>query len=131
MPWPIVAPVRKTYGHPRSNGRLIWHGLLFNASALVNGSSIYKVASMPQTGFTYYHIETNTHELILAEGLSAESYLDNPDRSAFINGDERADAPMIQEMALPRILASRMVPADITARLETRAAERFENVSAA
>lgn len=96
-------------------------GLLFNASALVNGSSIRKVASMPES-FTYYHIETDTHELILAEGLASESYLDNPDRSAFINGDERSGAPMIREMALPRIIAPRMVPADIRARLEERAA---------
>ncbi|WP_425102040.1 Hint domain-containing protein [Tropicibacter sp. S64] len=101
-------------------------GLLFNASALVNGSSIYKVATMPVEGFTYYHIETDAHELILAEGLASESYLDNPDRSAFVNGAERAGAPMIPEMALPRIIAPRMVPQDI----ETRLAQRAPRVAA-
>ncbi|MCP3971328.1 MAG: Hint domain-containing protein, partial [Rhodobacteraceae bacterium] len=56
-------------------------GLLINASALVNGTSIHQVSDMPLDGFTYYHVETETHELILAEGCAAESYLDIPDRS--------------------------------------------------
>ncbi|MFW2541886.1 Hint domain-containing protein [Primorskyibacter sp. 2E107] len=105
-------------------------GLLFNASALVNGKTIYKVAQMPMDGFSYYHVETDTHELILAEGLASESYLDNPDRSAFINGAERAGVPMIREMALPRIIAPRMVPVEIVARLAGRADAQMQTTAA-
>ncbi len=95
-------------------------GILINASALVNGSTIYQVAKMPLNGFTYYHIETDAHEVILAENCPAESYLDVPDRSAFINGGERADVPPIQEMDLPRISSARLVPEAIRARLSER-----------
>jgi hypothetical protein len=35
---------------------------------------------------TYYHVELPHHELILAEGLAVESYLDVGDRSNFENG---------------------------------------------
>ncbi|WGW02978.1 Hint domain-containing protein [Tropicibacter oceani] len=97
------------------------NGLLFNASALVNGGSIYRVARMPLEGFTYYHVETDHHEVILAEGCPSESYLDMPDRSSFVNGAERADAPMIEEMNLPRITAARLVPQDIQDQLAERA----------
>jgi hypothetical protein len=35
---------------------------------------------------TYYHVELPRHDVILAEGLPAESYLDIDDRSNFDNG---------------------------------------------
>ncbi len=96
-------------------------GMLYNASALVNGKTIYKVAKMPLEGFTYYHVETDAHELIMAEGCPAESYLDMPDRSGFVNGAERAGAPMIEEMPLSRITASRLVPQEVQDQLAARA----------
>ena len=34
----------------------------------------------------YWHIELDEHDIILAEGLPAESYLDNGNRTGFING---------------------------------------------
>ena len=96
-------------------------GILYNATALVNGTSIYQVGQMPQDGFTYYHIDTGSHELILAEGAASETYLDAVGREACINGHEAADAPSITEMALPRIVAKRMVPTDVTEALAARA----------
>ena len=92
-------------------------GLLINAIALVNGRTIYQVRDMPLDGFSYYHIETDTHELILAEGCPTESYLDIPSRDAFVNGDERANAPVIQEMDMLRISSPRLLPEAIKARL--------------
>ncbi|WP_425102039.1 hypothetical protein [Tropicibacter sp. S64] len=65
-------------------------------------------------------METDAHELILAEGLACETYLDNPGRAAFVNGHERADAPKIREMPLPRIVAPRMVPSALRSRLAAR-----------
>jgi collagen type I/II/III/V/XI/XXIV/XXVII alpha len=34
----------------------------------------------------YYHVELERHELLLAEGLAVESYLDTGDRASFENG---------------------------------------------
>lgn len=95
-------------------------GMLINAGALVNGRSIYQVRDMPLDGFTYYHVETQAHELIVAEGCSAESYLDVPNRDSFVNGEERAGVPPIQEMDMVRISAARLVPEKIRARVAGR-----------
>ena len=35
---------------------------------------------------TYFHIELAEHDILLAEGLTAESYLENGDRQSFDNG---------------------------------------------
>lgn len=92
-------------------------GHLINASALVNGDTIYQVARMPVEGFTYYHVDTGRHEVILAEGVAVESYVDMPSRESFDNGFERAGAAPIPVMALPRISSARLVPEDVRARL--------------
>jgi len=34
----------------------------------------------------YYHVELDRHDVLLAEGLPAETYLDTGDRSIFENG---------------------------------------------
>jgi hypothetical protein len=96
-------------------------GILYNGHALVNGTSIYQMAQMPLDGFTYYHIDTGTHELILAEDCPSETYLDAVGRDGFINGAEQADAPIIAEMARPRVAAKRMVPHDVANALADRA----------
>lgn len=96
-------------------------GYLVNASALVNGETIYQVAEMP-SDWTYYHVETEAHELILAEGIPTESYVDLPSRAVFDNGDERADAPRIEPMSLPRISSRRMLPPGLNNRTRQRAA---------
>jgi autotransporter passenger strand-loop-strand repeat protein len=46
---------------------------LIPAKLLVNGSTIRKV---PRAEYRFYHIELERHDLLLAEGLEAESYLD-------------------------------------------------------
>ncbi|GAW37209.1 hypothetical protein RA2_04285 [Roseovarius sp. A-2] len=89
-------------------------GVLYNAGALVNGATIYRVAKMPMDGFTYYHIETQGHELLLAEGVAAESFIDYVGRDSFENGDE-AEVRAIPEMDLPRVSSARLVPDHIRA----------------
>jgi hypothetical protein len=39
---------------------------------------------------TYWHLELPQHEVILAEGLPCESYLDTGNRAAFANGGQIA-----------------------------------------
>ena len=50
---------------------------------LINGISIEQV---PMDEVTYYHVELEHHDVLLAEGLPAESYLDTGDRFNFENG---------------------------------------------
>jgi hypothetical protein len=52
---------------------------------LINGSTIVQV---PIDEVTYYHIALPRHDVLLAEGLPAESYLDVGDRSNFQNGGQ-------------------------------------------
>lgn len=58
-------------------------------SALVNGRS---VAQVKQDSIEYWHVELDAHDVISAEGLSAESYLDCGNRTAFANGDVFVEA---------------------------------------
>ncbi|MDF0598279.1 Hint domain-containing protein [Psychromarinibacter halotolerans] len=101
---------------------LILDGMAVNAGALVNGTTIRfdAMADLPEQ-VTYYHVETDHHEVILANGTPAETYVDNVGRRAFDNfaeyqalcGEERT----IDEMPLPRIASARLLPADLRARL--------------
>jgi hypothetical protein len=50
---------------------------------LINGSTIAQV-KMQQV--TYHHLELTQHNIVLAEGLPAESFLDMKDRSNYANG---------------------------------------------
>jgi hypothetical protein len=64
-------------------------GGLIPARLLVNGASIEREVHC--TAVTYYHVELETHDILLAEGMAAESYLDTGNRGMF----ENAGAPMI------------------------------------
>ncbi|MDJ0628936.1 MAG: Hint domain-containing protein [Rhodobacter sp.] len=96
-------------------------GLLINAGALVNSTTIYQVAQMPLNGFTYYHVETDAHELLLAENTPAESFIDYAGRDGFINGEEHPGTASIPEMGLHRISSARLVPDALRSRLHARA----------
>jgi collagen type I alpha len=58
-------------------------GVLVPVKLLVNDTSI---RAKPADMVTYYHVELPRHDLLLAEGLRVESYLDTGDRSNFANG---------------------------------------------
>ena len=58
-------------------------GALMPISALVNGHS---VAQSDVAEVEYWHVELDAHDVIFAEGLPAESYLDTGNRMAFANG---------------------------------------------
>jgi|ERR1700730_18060567 hypothetical protein len=62
-------------------------GILIPARNLVNGVTIVADAKPEALSLTYFHIELDTHEAILAEGLGVESFLRN-DPHAFDNADE-------------------------------------------
>ena len=55
-------------------------GLLFRAGHLLNGATIRQEA-WPEV--EYFHLELDSHDILLAEGAPAESYLDDDNRSLF------------------------------------------------
>jgi len=58
-------------------------GVLIPVRCLVDGHSVVResVGSV-----TYWHVELDAHDVILADGLPAESFLDTGNRGAFENG---------------------------------------------
>ena len=103
---------------------LMVDGVFVQAAALVNGVSIVREdADMPAT-FVYFHIELSDHLLILAEGVPAETFIDNVDRLGFDNWDEYESlgdhAAEMTEMPLARAKSHRQVPQALRARLVTR-----------
>jgi hypothetical protein len=60
-------------------------GVLIPIRHLVNGSNVTQVE---RETMTYYHIELPRHDVLLADGMPAESYLEAGGRSAFANGDD-------------------------------------------
>jgi hypothetical protein len=104
---------------------ILVEGVLIQAGALVNGTTITRETQVPTT-FTYYHVELADHRLILAENTPAETFVDNVDRLAFDNWDEHealyGHLPSIAEMDRPRAKSHRQVPPAIRAQLSTRAA---------
>jgi hypothetical protein len=104
------------------------HGMLIDsvichAGALVNGGTITQVP-LKEMGesYTVYHIETENHEIILANGAPAETFIDNGSRRSFDNFAEfeslYGDVPEMNELPYPRAMSARQVPARIRARLQ-------------
>lgn len=106
-------------------------GILANAGALVDGRAIERVpsAELPEQ-VVYWHVETPSHALLLAEGAPAESFVDNVGRRAFDNHRDWRPLPgetgtWIPEMPLPRAMSRRQLPRRIAERLAARSAARF------
>jgi hypothetical protein len=88
--WPVrIAPGAFGPGRPcrelwLSADHAVYIGdVLIPVKYLVNGTSI---AQVPVDTVTYFHVELPRHAVLLAEGLTVESYLDTGDRSNFANG---------------------------------------------
>ncbi|KQQ25310.1 hypothetical protein ASF53_21735 [Methylobacterium sp. Leaf123] len=73
-------------GHPVLVGADDDHrgGVLVPVMCLINGTSITRV---PTARITYWHVELDTHDILLAEGLPAESYIDLGTRPWFAGED--------------------------------------------
>ncbi len=62
---------------------VVFDGMLIPAKLLANGASI--AADTVCREVTYFHVELTSHDILLAEGLAAESYLDTGNRDMFEN----------------------------------------------
>jgi hypothetical protein len=60
-------------------------GVLIPAHALINGATVVQEAV---ERVRYFHIELDAHDVLLAEGLPCESYLDDGNRTTFGNSPE-------------------------------------------
>jgi hypothetical protein len=58
-------------------------GVLVPVRYLLNGATIVQETAV---SVTYWHVECGQHDVLLAEGLPCESYLDTGNRAAFTNG---------------------------------------------
>jgi collagen type I/II/III/V/XI/XXIV/XXVII alpha len=100
-------------------------GVLIPVRYLLNGASI---AQVPASRVTWWHVELDAHDTVLAEGLPTESYLDTGNRGAFANGgpvvhahpdfsrstalavwDARACAPLVTDGAAVEAMRARLI----------------------
>lgn len=99
---------------------LLLDGILVNAGALVNGTTITEVADLPER-VTVYHVETADHDIILAEGTPSETFIDYAARRSFDNHAEYValygEDRVIAENPAPRISSARHLPPGLRARL--------------
>jgi hypothetical protein len=116
-------PVRDLWLSP--GHALLLDGVLVPAEHLVNGLTILQAGPVDEV--EYFHLEFEAHEVILAEGAPAESYVECDNRRSFHNADEFAalypdDARASFGYCLPRLKEGMAELAAIRARLFERAA---------
>ena len=74
---------------------VFFDGKLICVRQLVNGSTIRMERGW--TAVDYYHVELDQHAIVLAEGLTVESYLDTGNRGFFAN----SGMPLVLHPDLP------------------------------
>ena len=115
-------PIRDLYLSP--DHAVLIDGHLIHAKALVNGKTIVQMTEW-EGDIEYYHIETEKHEIIFAEGLPCETFIDNVSRAQFDNYAEYLamypELPVIKELPYPRVLFKSQLPSAIRERLLKRA----------
>ena len=114
----------------------VWfEGALIPINLLIDGETILQER---RATVTYHHVELDRHDVILAEGLPAESYLDTGNRSRFANASlvtlhphyvpgfgGQPCAPMVLDgPRLDRIRSARAAASSIALRLAAGAAAR-------
>jgi len=105
-----------------ANHGIVMDDMLVNAGAMVNDETIRFVAMAEIPGsFTYYHIETEAHDEILANGVPVETFIDYVGRKGFDNYDEYVaiygSDRLIPEMKRMRVSSRRQLPQALRERL--------------
>jgi len=88
-------------------------GVLIEAKDLVNGATIVQAESIET--IEYFHIELDTHDVIIAEGAMSESFIDDDSRGMFHNAQEfyvlYPDAAGNKHYCVPRLDTGYLVEA--------------------
>ena len=83
---------------------MVIDGVLIPAHCLVNGSTIVRDRL---DRVDYHHVELDTHDVLLAEGATSESFMDDDSRGVFHNAAEFTalypDAPAPAGFCAPRV----------------------------
>lgn len=74
-------PLRDLWVSPGHS--ILFDGCLIQARNLINGVTVQQI---PRDQVEYWHLELENHNVIFAEELPAETYLDTGNRTAFENG---------------------------------------------
>ena len=85
---------------------MVLDGMLVPAEHLVNGSSITRTQRVDS--LEYFHVELDSHDVLIAEGAESESYVEDDNRNFFHNASEyrlaNPDAVVLEAVyCLPRI----------------------------
>lgn len=104
---------------------MVIDGVVAHASALVNGSTVTRPGGLPER-LVFWHIETDAHDVVLANGAPAETFIDNVSRRRFDNYAEFValygdDVEEMIELDMPRAMSARQLPAAIADALAARA----------
>ena len=68
------------------NHAMFLDGVLIEAKDLINGVSVLRAENVERV--EYFHIELDSHDVIIAEGALAESFIDDDSRLLFHNAHE-------------------------------------------
>jgi O-antigen biosynthesis protein len=97
-------PVRDLWVSP--NHAMYLSGVLIEAKDLINGVSIVQAEQVESVN--YVHIELDSHDVIIAEGALAETFIDDDSRAMFQNAHDYAtlygeDSPAPAHYCAPRL----------------------------
>ena len=87
------------------NHAMFLNGVLIEAKDLVNGVSIVQMEHAEEV--EYFHIELESHDVIIAEGALAESFIDDDSRGLFHNAHEYREKYPDQAIGLAQYCAPR------------------------